>query len=104
MKKIILKYKFYKTQKYWYEYIPDHSFVFFHDNEKTYIKDYSHPYMYYNKNYLVHRDDGYAAIYLNDNDGVFYINGISVNFIEFADETNHLICNYCREFCKQKCF
>lgn len=35
---------------------------------------------------------------------LFYLNGINYNNLDFAKETNHLICHVCCEFCNQDCF
>ena len=50
------------------------------------------------KNGYRHRFDG-PAKYCD-----FYIAGYYHSAINFADETNHLICNSCNKFCKQGCF
>lgn len=58
-------------------------------------------YRYYNNNKL-HRIDGYATydkFYF-----YFYINGDLYNSKLFAENTDHLICDNCKTFCKQVCF
>ena len=62
---------------------------------------------YFNLKGECHREDGYARIYfkgLYDDDKYFLLNNACINSSEFAEKTNHLICNLCNKFCKQGCF
>lgn len=54
----------------------------------------------------LHRDDGPAVETNTDyiHTFIYYLNGGIFNKINFAKETDHLICNYCYQFCKQQCF
>ena len=54
------------------------------------------------KDGFCHRLDGPAEDYLSYIR--FRINGKIFKIIDFAKETNHLICNLCNKFCKQYCF
>ena len=61
----------------------------------------------YFENGLNHRLDGPALLSkdkYNNITNINYINGRLLWPKEFAEETSHLICEYCKEFCKQKCF
>ena len=49
------------------------------------------------------RLDGPALIIINKYIK-YFINDIRSSEKEFAEKTNHLICNFCEKFCKQKCF
>lgn len=54
---------------------------------------------YINSQGFLSRLDGKASRH-----GVFHIDGAAYYPIDFAEETNHLICKKCYNFCKQRCF
>ena len=58
----------------------------------------------YFKNGFNHREDGAAINFDYDPYYAFFLNGKGLNKIIFAEKTNHLICKFCGEFCKQECF
>ena len=41
---------------------------------------------------------------LNKIQKFYWVNGIFSKNLEFAEKTNHLICNICSDFCNQQCF
>ena len=49
-----------------------------------------------------HRLDGPSFIYKDHLE--FHINNKSYFEAKFAEKTNHLICKFCGQFCKQSCF
>ena len=57
-------------------------------------------------NGLNHREDGRGIIDIYVHSIIFcgYLDGKMIRAIPFAERTKHLICNSCKEFCKQKCF
>lgn len=57
---------------------------------------------YLTKEGISHRLDGPSHSYCNN--VFYYIHGQSLSVKEFVKETKHLICKYCQDFCKQKCF
>ena len=62
--------------------------------------------LFYYKNGKLNRIDGAALIIDNiiNFSYYFYIDEKWMYEKEFAKETNHLICKFCEEFCKQRCF
>ena len=68
-----------------------------YDNNFVYKKEWF-------ENGFNNRLDGPAEIYCQDDRFYFWINGVPFNTINFANKTDHLICEYCYNFCKQKCF
>lgn len=77
---------------------------YFDDINQTYIIDCSvfNTINYFDINGYRHRNDGpsYQDSFLVN----FYLNGdFNLPYI-FAENTNHLICKYCENFCNQECF
>lgn len=100
MKEIQLKYFRFE----WKSYL-SYDYTEFMIYDKKYISDIDHTHVYFNNEFYVHRDDGYAAINRNnDFSRQFYINGINYQSLKFAKLTKHTICKYCENFCNQKCF
>ena len=58
----------------------------------------------YFKDGFNHRDDGPAIEYQDKDNLHFYLNGHFMFERFFAEETKHLICGLCEQFCKQLCF
>ena len=90
---------FYKKKVFNKSY-PDDKFFY---NEKTeeYLNIDLYGKHYFNENGW-HKLDGPA--FIKGQYYFFYINGNQFFLKEFAKETNHLICKFCEEFCKQECF
>lgn len=67
-------------------------------------------YIIINFNGKFHNENGPAIAcncYINDYNNChlhFYLNDLSYSPLAFSKETSHLICNFCRNFCKQRCF
>ena len=60
---------------------------------------------YINNNGYKHREDGYAYINKNNIENSDYcINGYYYSCNFFAIKTKHILCSFCNNFCKQKCF
>lgn len=59
--------------------------------------------IYHYKDDVIHRLDG-PAIQSIYGYNYFFINGKQKFKNDFINETNHIKCNYCFAFCKQKCF
>ena len=60
--------------------------------------------IYINEQGLHHRISGPAVIFDDGASPFYWINGKPHSFSSFTKETNHLICNFCKKFCKQECF
>ena len=74
----------------------------FYFNEKTneyIIQNYTGSY-YFNLSGNLHKLNGSACTESN----LYYIHNMRFIANDFAFLTNHLICKYCEEFCKQGCF
>lgn len=80
-----------------------------YDDDKFYYNDITKQYFiinnslgkyYFNLNGNSHRDDGPTWPEYE----LFYLNKIGYHTIDFAMKTSHLICKYCKKFCKQRCF
>ena len=101
MKYIKEKYKFLYSTKC-------DSHLFFNDKKIYY--NYYGDYTNYGNNSLsiFHKLDGPHRICFNNEKIVykeFWVNDrLILNYKNFAKETNHLICEYCNDFCKQECF
>lgn len=55
----------------------------------------------------LHKDDGPAIVYFENNiisNYFFYLEGNNIGIYSFVQQTNHLICKICYDFCKQSCF
>ena len=60
---------------------------------------------WYINNGKLHRLDGPAKYGIKDFPfDAFFINGKNMERLEWAKETNHLLCNKCNDFCSQQCF
>lgn len=57
----------------------------------------------YWKNGNIHRLDG-PAFYFDNSYYEFWIDDVFYFSKEFAKKTDHLLCDLCKKFCKQKCF
>lgn len=58
-----------------------------------------------NNYFEFHRDDGPAMEIKNYfHSSVFRLNNLHISRFHFANETKHLICNSCNNFCNQRCF
>ena len=82
-----------------------------YDDNIFYIESiikYKYYYTIINNINYYHRIDGpaFSRYYSNlcDKDDAFLIKGNICSKKEFANITKHLICKYCKEFCKQRCF
>lgn len=88
----------------------DYIDYYFYLNQEMYYKSIwkSGSTFYNNRNKLLHRLDGPAAIYYVDNNykgRVFFLNGKMCNSLAiFAKLTKQLICKICNNFCNQNCF
>ena len=67
--------------------------------EKEFIFKYNDKLKIYYKNNQPHREDGPAET-IPEN---FYLNGIKITKIKFAEKTNQILC-ICGDFCNQECF
>ena len=78
--------------------------ILVHNNDKPAIL-FNNGYAYL-QNGVFNRIDGYALIFNFDQyqEKSFFVNNKYLRSINFAIETNHLICNFCGCFCKQQCF
>jgi len=58
--------------------------------------------IYWKKGFFMHKEDGPAD--RDWNYKYFHLNGSYKNLREFTEETNHILCINCFDFCNQKCF
>lgn len=63
---------------------------------------------FYQRNCIVNNLDGPSRIWFNNKKIVykeFWVNDKYIHsYLEFANKSNHLICNLCNDFCNQECF
>ena len=89
-------------------YLCGHDIFYYDDIDNIYIIECSnfHYKYYYNKYLILSRRDGpaYSQISYPLIHNGYYLNGNGFTIEEFAKKTNHLICEYCENFCKQGCF
>ena len=109
--------------KFWFE--NDCKFYYDEENKEYFIEDENNNKFYFNLNGYVHRfnkpaverfngvniwiEDGKehrldGPSYINRNLIQFWINNHYCSEKYFAKKTNHLICKFCGQFCKQGCF
>lgn len=90
---IYFRFKTYRNDKYYFDEI----------NNLYYVENYSKTdNVYFNDEGYIHNINNYASYYHNLKN--FFINGRIYEETHFAEETNHLICKFCKIFCKQECF
>ena len=58
----------------------------------------------YLENGILTRNDGPAASCCTEKHQGYYLNNNYYNLNNWSKETNHLICKFCNNFCKQGCF
>ena len=81
--------------------------IFFIKNDQFIIKNNAfNEIHYFDLSGNKHRLDGPSNNYydINPHRQYFHINHFQYNEEDFAEKTNHLICNKCYKFCKQSCF
>ena len=98
--------KDYSIQNIWYKSSDDLFYIKSFCKTTLYSESFCFRQSYLNKLGEFHKIDGPAIIneFYNTKSYIYYINGCWYSTIGFAQETNHLTCIYCKEFCKQKCF
>lgn len=77
------------------------------NNNELYFEYFYNDYgviVYINEQGLHNRISGPAVIFDDGSSPFYWINGQLYSIFYFAKETNHLICNFCKKFCKQECF
>ena len=85
-----------KEDKFYYDDINNEYFTIGNGNKA-----------FFNKNGNLHNVNGPAIFPINKKNIQFYgyyLNDVFCSKMFFAENTNHLICKRCRDFCKQSCF
>ena len=113
--KIDFKFLIYKDEKFYYDEEHREYFIETEGGSKFYFNlegkfhrigrpaiNYCDGEKKWKENGKNHRLDGPAHIY--NSNKYYWINSKHYSEKEFAEETKHLICKSCGDFCRQKCF
>lgn len=77
---------------------------YFKLNNDSYLCSHRDGFIFFNKNGEISRLDGPAEVFYDSFYKLYAVNQHTFNCREFAEKTDHLICNNCKQFCKQQCF